>query len=289
MSQETKRHLGRPAIMSLGLLALVAWLFWGAAQSRRGLYFEWSSANGFQSIDACPQSSRISRTIEAPYCALVAAQSKRFIVATLKRSGWTQAKGTLAPMQVPFLPIVWDVRVNHFSIIDPTITELMRASKLGNPALVKKLLAEGAQVNARDQNGSTALMYACAAHSEASTDVLQALLSAGADVNLADRSGATALHAATGDGVRLVCVKELVLHGANLNAADSSGNTPLIAAVAHAQNEEDAAQAARLLIDAGADPSRINHEGQSALSWAQRLGRGSVVQLLRPASKPYKQ
>ncbi len=222
--------------------------------------------------------------IEAPYCALVAAQSKRFIVATLKQSGWTQAKGTLAPMQVPFLPIVWDVRVNHFEIVDPTVTELMRASKLGDPVLVKKLLAEGAQVNARDQNGATALMYACAAHSEASSGVLEALLSAGADVNLADRSGTTALHAATGDGVRLICVKELLLHGANPNASDRHGDTPLIAAVTHAQDEEDAAQVARLLIGAGADPSLVNHDGQSALSWAQRLGRGSVVQVLRPAT-----
>ena len=280
MSQETKRNLRRTAVLSLGLLAVVAWLFWGAVQTRRGLYFEWSSASGFRNIDACRLSSKLSRAIEAPYCALVAAQSKRFIVARLKESGWTEAKGTLAPMQLPFLPIVWDVRLEHFQIVDPTVTELMRASKLGDANLVKKLLAEGAQVNARDQNGATALMYACAAHSGASNDILQALFSANADVNLADRSGATALHVATGDGVRLICVKELLLHGANPNAQNGDGDTPLIDTVTHAQNEEDASQAAQLLIDAGADPSLSNHQGQSALSWAQRLGLQSLAQLL---------
>jgi len=280
MSQESKHRVRRIGILSLGLFAAVAWLFWGAAQTRGGLYFEWSSVSGFRKIDACRLSSKFSRAIEAPYCALVAAQSKRFIVRRLKEGGWTQAKGTLAPMQVPFLPIVWDVRVEHFQIVDPTVTELMRVSKLGDAELVKKLLTEGAQVNARDQNGATALMYACAAYSEASINVLQMLFSAGAGINLADRSGATALHVATGDGVRLICVKELLLHGANPNAQDGHGDTPLIAAVKHAQNEEDATQAVRLLIAAGADPSLSDKEGQSALSWAQRLGRQSVARLL---------
>src|SRR5262249_54542104 len=151
----------------------------------------------------------------------------RFIVRRLRESDWTQAQGTLAPLQVPFLPIVWDVRLEHFQIIDPTVTELMRVSKLGDADLVKRLLAEGAQVNARDQNGATALMYACAAYSKASTNVLEALFSAGADASLANRSGATALHVATGDGVRVICVKELLLHGANPNAKDGHGDTPL--------------------------------------------------------------
>lgn len=158
------------------------------------------------------------------------------------------------------------VYLNHFEVTDTTVTELMIASK-------------GAVHDARDQDGNTALIYACT-NSQVSADLLEVLLLAAADVHAADHSGATALHSATADGVRLTCVKQLLAHRANPNIPDKSGDTPLIAAVMHAHDEDEAIQAVRLLLSAGANPSTKNRSGETALSWAKQLRRDSVSHLL---------
>src|SRR5690348_17263257 len=56
-------------------------------------------------------------------------------------------------------------------------TELMDAAAKGDLGKVRDLLAKGADVNARDQSGSTALMSA------ANAAVAEALIAKGADVN----------------------------------------------------------------------------------------------------------
>ena len=63
--------------------------------------------------------------------------------------------------------------------------------------MVQALLAKGAEVNAKNNNGVTALM---AASLSGHLEVLQALLAKGADVNAKANNGATALDAATAGG-----------------------------------------------------------------------------------------
>jgi len=276
-----RRILNHRTLLRLAtvLLLLLSWCFWGHVQTHRGLEFDWSSGDGFRHIDACPDSAIISRIIEGPYCFLVAKQSERFIVANLKDAGWNRATGRLAPIQVPYLPIVVDVRLDHFRVIDPTVSDLMQAASQNDSGRVRQLLKDGAQVNARDQSERTALMYACANRSS-SRDLLEILLMAGADVNAVDRSGASALHAAVHDGASLTCIQALIAHGANPELADKSGNTPLILAIANAKSEAEATDAARLLEAAGASPSSSNHAGETAISWAEQLHFHSVIQVL---------
>jgi hypothetical protein len=64
------------------------------------------------------------------------------------------------------------------------------AAKKGNVALVKKLLEKGADVNAVNKDGETALMWAS---DKGHTEVAKLLIEKGADVNVADKSGTTAL------------------------------------------------------------------------------------------------
>jgi ankyrin repeat protein len=69
----------------------------------------------------------------------------------------------------------------------------MKASQAGHLDVVQALLAKGAEVNAKANNGGTALMLASLA---GHPDVVQALLAQGADVNAKTSGGVTALMAA---------------------------------------------------------------------------------------------
>ena len=86
------------------------------------------------------------------------------------------------------------------------------------------LLAHGAEVNAKDENGQkTPLHIAADAESNA---VLQILLTHGAEVNAKDETGETPLHIAASDKSGVI-PQILLSHGAEVNAKDETGQTPL--------------------------------------------------------------
>ena len=68
---------------------------------------------------------------------------------------------------------------------------LFEAAKSGKVADIKAAIKNGADVNARDEDGSTALMYAVVLNTN--PDVIKALIAAGADINAKDEEGRTAL------------------------------------------------------------------------------------------------
>lgn len=80
----------------------------------------------------------------------------------------------------------------------PQADALLRAAREGNADTVKALLsASGADVNATDELGSTALMEAARYGHD---DVVRSLLEAGADIKARDREGKTALMLAVTGG-----------------------------------------------------------------------------------------
>ena len=68
-------------------------------------------------------------------------------------------------------------------------TALMWALEYGHTEVVKLLIEEGADVNAKDKKGFTALMYSSR---EGNTEIVKLLIEAGADVNAKDKDGFTA-------------------------------------------------------------------------------------------------
>lgn len=91
-----------------------------------------------------------------------------------------------------------------------------------SPALVAWLIAQGGEVNQRNQRGQTPLMAAAyAGHAEA----VETLLAHGADSAFADRWGDTALTRAVFRGDPRV-VATLVRHGADPERANRRGETP---------------------------------------------------------------
>jgi ankyrin repeat protein len=107
-------------------------------------------------------------------------------------------------------------------------TALSHAARAGNAELVKLLLAHGADVNARDQSGWTALMRAAM---KGHVDVVRVLLEHGAAVNDQEKEeGWTALHWAAARGHDQV-VALLLSHGADYKLRTNDGMTPLMLAM----------------------------------------------------------
>jgi ankyrin repeat protein len=100
--------------------------------------------------------------------------------------------------------------------------------RLRNEELLRELLNKGAEVNARDHYGRTALHQAVTRGQKAT--VVQ-LLRSGADITAKDNNGRTALHLAAGSA-GLEVVVALLEEGADINARDNEGQTPLQLAVA---------------------------------------------------------
>jgi len=129
------------------------------------------------------------------------------------------------------------------------MTALHWAAERGNRELAEVLLYAGARVDAGTRIGHYTPLHlaARAAHGQ----VVTLLLDAGADPEArTTNSGASALHLAAGAGDPSV-IDGLVEMGADVNAREAAwGQTPLIFAAAN--NRTDAIRA---LLDAGADPA----------------------------------
>lgn len=151
-------------------------------------------------------------------------------------------------------------------------TPLWWASLNGHEAVVKLLLEKGADIGVKDaESGWTPLWCAVVADHEAITDIL---LENGADIEAKDKEGRTLLlwaasraHEAT---VRLLLGK-----GAYVNAKNSIGRGPLTGAVCYG-NEATV----KLLLENGADIEAKDISIQTPLMYAISYGTEAVVKLL---------
>ena len=96
----------------------------------------------------------------------------------------------------------------------------------------RSLLLGGADANAKDSDGMTALMYAAL---YTSADSMKMLLDRGADPNAKNNAGLTALMLAAGD---LEKVKLLLAKGADVNAKGTFGAPPLMIAAGYARHPD---------------------------------------------------
>jgi ankyrin repeat protein len=145
----------------------------------------------------------------------------------------------------------------------PTNNEqFIGAAAEGKIELVKTFLGRGADVNARDTNGVTALMMAA---NYGHIDVVRLLLDKGADIGAKDHSGSTALMAAAVDG-RAEVVKLLKARGAK---------DALIVAAMLGDRES-----VQRFIESGSDLNEKVGDGWTPLRGAAARGHVEVVKLL---------
>jgi ankyrin repeat protein len=147
------------------------------------------------------------------------------------------------------------------------------AAMRGELARVRQLIQQGADVNAAQGDGMTALHWAAEHGDSAMTAVL---LKAGAKTTAVTRNGSyTPLHVAGRNGHAAV-VRALVKAGAAPDARSASGATAL-----HLASASASADAVTALLDAGADPNAREAEwGQTPLIFAASANRAAVVRVL---------
>lgn len=134
-------------------------------------------------------------------------------------------------------------------------TPLMLVAARNDIPAAKRLLAQGADVNAASSDDYTALMYAAY---YGNAEMVEFLLDEGAEVNARHKSGLTALIEAAkqnldaGDVIAkyVGTVKALLKKGADVSVKDKNGWTALMYAEKYGHRNKD--EIVRLLRDAGA-------------------------------------
>jgi ankyrin repeat protein len=162
---------------------------------------------------------------------------------------------------------------------DSTAAALAEAAAEGDTARIRRLIAGGADPNARGRDGVTVSQWALLHQSPRG---LAALLEGGADPALADSSGETVVHYAAKTNVPEY-LEILLAHGADPDTRNGvTGATPLVPALT-AQRENNF----RLLMAAGADPNAADRMGDTPLHMAAKINAfARVLDLLEAGADP---
>jgi uncharacterized protein len=162
------------------------------------------------------------------------------------------------------------------------------------PAMAGILLRKGANVNAQDKDGRTALHHTVAGarisnsqlFEQEQVQLLDTLLKYKADLNIKDKEGNTALTAAlqstNGQHIGIMELEKLLASGANPNLQNNEGKTPLMLACELNSNFE----IILALIQAGADPKLKDQSGKTAIDYTKQE---NVTNILMAAGSPGKQ
>jgi ankyrin repeat protein len=139
-----------------------------------------------------------------------------------------------APQELPWVKnvrLLLDGGANIEARDEEGSTPLMQAAAFGQTETFKFLVERGAKINVRDKRGMsplTAAACACAIATMNSTfDIVRLLLEKGANVNAYDHDGRTALMMAAGSPDGAPSVSLLLSYGANAMVKDNKGRTAL--------------------------------------------------------------
>ncbi len=133
-------------------------------------------------------------------------------------------------------------------------------------------MIKGAEVNAQNDSGKTALMLAAFL---GKLNIIKELLNNGASLTRTDKAGCTVLHYAV-DGGNLEAIQYFLMENVDINARDNNGWTPLLRSASVGGVKE----VADLLCKFKADVNVLDNEKKSALMVAVINGNQPFVQVL---------
>jgi hypothetical protein len=151
---------------------------------------------------------------------------------------------------------------------------LIAAAYQGDVKTAIARLDEGADVNARDCDGDTAIMLAA---ERGHIELVKVLLKRGADVNAENLNRETALMRAA-ENDRAAAVKILLAHHADGDAGDIVNCTPLMRAAYRGHVD-----VVKELLAYGVDANARNAFGNTAATLAAHNGHSKVESMLRKA------
>jgi ankyrin repeat protein len=149
--------------------------------------------------------------------------------------------------------------------------KLIEASKNYNIQEVRRLIKDGADVNARNKYDNTPLIWAT---HNSKLEAIKLLIQNGANVNTQNRDGDTPLLWAACNN-NLDTIKLLVQNGANVNTQNRDGDTPLLWAAFN--NNLDTV---KFLVQNGANVNTQNRDGETAYDIASRKGCVNICNYL---------
>lgn len=162
-----------------------------------------------------------------------------------------------------------EARVDLASMMEQS--PLLEAVYMGHLEIIKELLDKGADTEARNPKGWTAIHLAATWNR---TDMLSLLIEKGADLEAKDKEGRTALHSAATKGHQ-DCVKLLLEAGADKDARSKDGRTAIFRAAANGYPE-----IVDSLLDAGADSHIRALNGETPYDAALEKGHTAVLEIL---------
>ena len=164
----------------------------------------------------------------------------------------------------------------------PTADEkLLAAAYRNDVAAARTLIADGADVNAKDHTEQSAYLIAT---SEVGDDprLLELTLGAGADVDAKDSYNGTGLIRAGERGYARI-VRRLLDTDIELDHVNRLGWTALLEAIILGEGGRAHTETVRLLVDAGADVNLADKDGTTPLEHARRRGFTEIARILRAA------
>ena len=141
----------------------------------------------------------------------------------------------------------------------------------------KKHIKEGGDLNARTEAGESVLAYAL--KSRVDQDLLEMLVDNGADLFYSDDEGVSIMDFAVTYN-NMYMIKLLLKEGKDVNdITRKSGFTPLMAAVCYGRYEIFS-----VLLEAGADLHAAERKGMTALDFARKMRKTSMIKKLEALS-----
>ena len=158
-------------------------------------------------------------------------------------------------------------------------TALLLAVKHDKTAVAKSLMAAGASINAIAENKDTPWLLAGAS---GRTELIREMIPLGPDLSIRNRYGGNALIPAC-ERAHVETIKLLLTTAIDVDHINNLGWTCLLEIVILGDGGPRHVEAARLVLDAGANPNLADKDGMSPLAHARANGQADVAALIEKA------